>query len=318
MSNTTDRVTRLQRWTADADARAELARALPRAICRWCGGVAKAGEGTRADAPFSGIGVNVTGTPVFVPPKPSPADSDEWRRACGTCAASTMGDLLGAMIGEEVTDNEAHAVAGQMFWRDANGFEHDEVPWAFVVGRRTGHPFQHITAEDRKRVRGVLRDVRESQLPALCEWGACGWCGVRTSVGCHEGPSSMVWQDGKRAPLCDTCHAVWERKASPDDIDQQRIAGVIAATGSTDYVWSTAPEQFRLYFETRTADGNGHPLAWDYGDGIRAFRTEVWTEQPHLAPAELRDEYRARHDEMQSERDEAVRAKQEAALLTVW
>lgn len=318
MTDKTDSLTRLQRMIADADARAERARALPRAICRWCGGIAKAGEGTRAAAPFSGVGVNVSGDRVFIPPTPSPANADEWRRECAKCAEASMGDLVSAMLGEEVDDRDAHAATARLFWRDANGFEHDEVPWAFVTGHGTGAPFRHVTRDDRERVRQALREVREDRLPALSEWGACGWCGIRTSVGWHEGPPSLTWGDGKRAPLCDACHAVWESKAAPDDMDQQRIAGVIAATGSTAYVWSTVPGSFRLYFETRDADGNGHALAWDYGDGIRDFRSEVWTERPDLAPAELRDEYRARHEVMHAKQDEAARAKREAALLTTW
>lgn len=318
MSENDVRVSRLARWLAEKDETARRARELPRAVCRWCGGTAKAGEGTRSAAPFVGVGVNVAGDPVFIPPQPSPVEADEWRRECAVCAASDMSELLGTMLGERVTDAEAHAVAGRLFWRDANGFEHEEIAWARVVGRGTGRRFGHVTQEDRAKVRDVLREVRDERLPAPSAWGACGWCGVRHSLGWHEGPPSLCWPDGDPAPLCDACHGVWESKGYPDDIDQQRIAGIIAATGSTAYVWSTAPEEFKLYFETRNADGNGHADAWDYGEGIRDFRAEVWTDRPDLAPAELRDEYRARSDHRRAEREDAYRARQEAKLSTMW
>lgn len=318
MNDKADKLGRLQRWTAEQDAKAEKARELPRATCRWCGGTARAGEGTRAAAPLVGVAFNVHGERVFYPATPAPADADDWRRECATCATATVGELLSGLLREPVTDEDAHAVTARMFWRDANGIEHDEIAWARVVGHGTGRRFGHVTDDHRAHVRDILRQVREERLPAPSAWGACGWCGVRYSHSWHEGPPTMRWTDGTPAPLCDTCHEIWEQKAAPDDIDQLRILGVIAATGSHAYVWSHAPEPFRLYFETKDADGNGHEDPWDYGDGIRAFRDQVWTDRPDLAPADQRAHYRERYATAQAEQNAAHHAKQEAKLATIW
>ena len=108
-----------------------------------------------------------------------------------------------------------------------------------------------------------------------------------------------------------------QRRPQPRDIETLRVIGVEAASGLSRMFY-VPPDAFRLYAETRGCDGNGYATAWDYGDGIRAFRDEVWSARPHLAPVERRDEYQAKFDAAVAARRDEAREHQEAVTATAW
>src|SRR5687768_12983332 len=117
-------VARLRRALSE---RAEQEAALPRALCRVCGGWARAGEGTR------------TPEPEFVDARVSadrkhwlsrqPGDADGWRRTCATCARAetekrAASAILAAVIGpHDLAEHEAHVVLGALVTFDpTDGF----------------------------------------------------------------------------------------------------------------------------------------------------------------------------------------------------
>lgn len=293
MKNQTDAetVTRLRAWLAADEERTRLEKDLPKATCRVCGGVAKAGEGTRGPERPTGARHSPANPSVLVGPGPGgPVDADDWRRECAACATATAAEIVGHVLGYEPDDADAHRVQGRMSVTDELGFVTSTFPFASVSGRGGRRPWAHVTRADRERVRRVLRDVIEERKPGPCVWGACGLCGVRTSLTWHEGPVFLRWPDGTPAPVCATCQEVLDRRPDPYEIEDLRALAVEAATGLAHMNY-TAPPEFRLYAETRDCDGNGYSSPWQYSPALDAFRDSVWEDRPDLAPEHLRAEY---------------------------
>lgn len=302
------RIAGLRGWIKRDDDRREREAALPKAICRVCGGWVRAGEGTRDAEPERGLIPNplTPGQLMFAPVVNAPANADEWRRECAVCASAGTARIVSAVVGSEVTEDEARAVLGRMK-RISDGLNVlTEFPTAEASDAATGKPWRHVTSQDRERVCQVLRQVRDEKRPGVSKWGACGMCGRRHSLRWYEPSLSLTWPDGSRAPVCAECQAVLDRRPDPTGIHALRVIAVEAATGYSQMLYE-APDEFRIYAETRGCDGNGYPEPWDYGEGVRQFREEMWISRPDLAPHNLRGEYQAkaaaRHAEEQRQRE---------------
>lgn len=316
---TNDKLNRVRAWIARDDERRERERELPRATCRVCGGWAKAGEGTREPEPFKGL-VPIPSNPTrvtIVTPSPAPEHADGWRRTCTTCATATPGEIVSAVVGGVVDNADSDKVFARMRSFDDYDMLRQEFPTAEVAGRGTGRPWGHLRTEDRGRVRQVLREVTDARRPGPSKWGACGLCGRRQSLRWTEGPLFLRWPDGTRAPVCAECQQVVERRPESYPIEQLRVIGVEAATGFSQ-IYYTAPAEFRLYAETKDSDGNGYADAWDYGDGIRKFKEELWASRPYLAPEDRRDEFTQRLRARIAEAEREAKKRTEAEHTLAW
>lgn len=314
-----DKLNRLRDWIAGDDERRERERELPRAQCRVCGGWAKVGEGSRDAEPFRGLAPHPADPSrrVLVSPPKAPADADDWRRTCAACVVATPGEIVSAVVGHTVDTNDANRVFGRMRNFDLNDVLVVEFPTAQTAGRGTGRPWGHLRAEDRRRVRNVLREVVDDRRPGISKWGACGLCGRRESLRWCEGPNFLRWPDGSPAPVCAECQRVVDRRPEADSMEQLRVIGVEIATGFAQ-MYYRAPDEFRLYAETKDCDGNGHALAWDYGDGIREFQEEMWADRPNLAPEDRRDEFAQRLRERVAEAKREAQQQAETEHASAW
>ncbi|WP_314475151.1 hypothetical protein [uncultured Microbacterium sp.] len=188
---------------------------------------------------------------------------------------------------------------------------------AQTVGHGTGRPWAHLSTEQRERVQQVLREVIRNRQVGPCVQGACGLCGRRDSLRWFEGYAFLTWPDGSPAPMCAECQGVADRRPAPQSVEELRVIGVECATGFAQWGY-TAPAAFRCYAEVKGSDGNGYAEPWDYGEGIREFRDQMWTDRPSLAPADRRDEYMRRAQERIAEQTRQIQARQEAAHAAAW
>lgn len=316
MNDKKERLGRLRTWVQEADERREHEAALPKALCRTCGGWVKAGEGHRDAAPETGLRPHPTRPGMMVAPSTvnAPKDADDWRRECGPCARATLADTIGAAVGFVVEENDAHKVVGRMKVFDPELRLQIEFPTAQTVGNATGKPWGHLSREDRDRVRYVLQEVIADRLPGISRWGACGLCGRRHSIRWFEGPAFLRWPDGAKAPVCSECQAVVDRRPVADSVEALRVIAVEAATGYAQMFY-TAPVEFRCYAEVKDCDGNGHAEPWTYSPGVIDFREEMWIDFPHLAPSDRRAEFeeRLRMRIADDRQKEHVRQEREAA-----
>lgn len=290
-----DKLTAVRSWLAADDARREREKALPKALCRVCGGWARAGEGTRSAEVVPGPVATPVHPETFVmPPRvTAPADADDWRRECAACADATHAAVISGLLGGEVSVRDAARVVGALVEVSPEGFMTSAVPLAVNLNRATGKPWGHVSAEDRARVAQVLAEVVRERQIGPCTQGACGVCGRREHLRWFEGPGFLRWPDGAPAPVCGECQKVIDRRPEPTTIEQLRVIAVEAATGFSQMLYS-APPEFRVYAESKDADGNGHAEPWTYSPGVIEFIGEMWTSHPGLAPEGLRGHYRAR------------------------
>lgn len=320
MNDKNTRVAGLRDWVQRDEERREREKELPRAICRVCGGWAKAGQGFRGEAPQTGLRAHPSrpGIVIACTPTNAPTNTDDWRRECATCAGATMGAIVSQVTGIEVAETDARAVVQRMSMIDPETlYARTDFPTAQSVGGGTGHPWAHVRAGDRDRVRGVLREVIDERLPGISKWGACGLCGRRHSIRWTEGPAFFTWPDGTRAPVCAECQQVMDRRPEVTSIKQLRVIGVEAATGFSQMLYR-APDEFRLYAESKDSDGNGHAEPWTYSPGIITFREAIWGVRPHLAPAERRREFEHRFRNRIDEAHHLAQAKREAVHADAW
>ncbi|MBW1639566.1 hypothetical protein G3H63_10860 [Microbacterium resistens] len=319
MTNAEERLNAVRTWIAEDDARRERETALPRATCASCGGIAKAGEGTR-DLPQPKGPRPTPANPeliVMVDAPAAPAHADDWRRTCGTCVGATSAEIVGRVIGWEPEEADAHEVLSRMREVDSFGFVTTRFPFASTAVRATRRPWGHVTRADRDRVRRVLAEVVRDRTAGPCTQGACGVCGIRVSLRWFEGPPSLRWSEGSPAPVCQACQAVFDRRPEALTVEQVRKIAVEAATGLAS-MGDTVPPEFRCYFETKDCDGNGNELPWDYGQGIREFIRDTWTDRPHLAPEGLRNIYRERAAERRARWQEAHEREEAAKHASAW
>ncbi|GAB3599404.1 hypothetical protein [Microbacterium tumbae] len=309
MNDLNQRLAGLRGWVSRDDDRRERERNLPKALCRRCGGIAKAGEGSRDVEPVTGLVAlpGSTGRVAMRRAAVSPKDTDQWRRECQTCATATLGQMLSGVLGTPVSEADAPRVVGRLREWDEIGFP---VPLSFTAegaGIATGRPWGHVSLDQRDEVRRVHAEVVRERVAGPCTQGACGLCGRREAIRWYEGPSFMKWPDGSPAPVCGPCQEVLDRRPEVLGVEDLRVRAVEAATGFAQAFYM-APDDFRCYYESRAADGNGFAEPWTYGDGIVSFVDAVWEDRPNLAPVERRDEFRAR---LQTRLETARRVKQE-------
>lgn len=319
MNDKNVRLTGLRGWVQKNDERRERENALPKALCRVCGGWAKAGEGSRDPEPPRGL-VPLPANPsrvVLVTPPHAPEDADGWRRACDICTGATSGEIVGAVVGRTVDSRDAQKVIGRMHRFDENDFLVQEFPTAQTTGRGTGRPWAHLSTEDRERVQQVLREVIRDRQSGPCVQGACGLCGRRNSVRWFEGYAFLTWPDGSPAPVCTECQEVVDRRPATQSIEQLRVIAVESATGFSQMLYE-APSDFRVYAESKDSDGNGYAEPWAYSPGVVAFREDMWEQRPYLAPADRRAEFEALLRERIAEQARQVQAQQEAAHAAAW
>lgn len=319
MNNTTERVGKVRAWLQHDDERRERETALPRSICNVCGGRARAGEGSREPEPFTGLAPHPANPSrrVVISAPHAPEDADGWRRTCAICVEATAGEIVGAVVGHAVSDADARNVIGRMHRFDEADTLVQEFPTAQAMGHATGRPWAHLSAEQRERVQQVLREVTRDRQIGPCVQGACGVCGRRSSRRWFAAPAFLRWPDGDAAPVCAECQEVADRRPEPQSIEELRVIGVECATGFAQWGY-TAPPAFRLYAEAKDADGNGHAEPWDYGDGIREFREQMWTDRPSLAPADQRDEYVHHARKRIEEATRQEQAERDAAHAAAW
>lgn len=317
MSDKIQRIADVRQWLQQEDDRRAREAALPRALCRICGGWAKAGEGDRYEPPARGLLIDPVNPERrrIAGPVNAPANADDWRRECQSCASASMAELVGAVLGAEVAEGDASTVVQRLKSIDPELQIHVDFPTAQALGVATGKPWGHVRREHRERVRQVLREVISERLPGISKWGACGLCGRRHSVRWFEGPGYMTWRDGSKAPVCAECQEIVDRRPAADNIQRLRAIAVEAATGHAQMYYA-APEFFRCYFESHDSDGNGYAEPWSYSPGIIAFCEEMWTDRPHLAPEERRPEFEQRRREQieQNRREEQEREQSQVAV----
>lgn len=317
MNNKIERVGRVRAWLKRDDERREREAAAPRAICKVCGGWAKAGEGSREEAPVK-MRPHPTRDGVMITSEPAPANADDWRRECRSCVASSMADVVRQVIGHELSDADARVVVSRMKTIDPEHLTlHLGFPTAQATGGGTGRAWGHLRAEDRERVRRVLRDVTRERQIGPCVQGACGLCGRRNSLRWFEGYAFLRWPDGSPAPVCRECQGVADRRPAPQNIDALRVIAVECATGHAQWGY-TAPREFRVYAESKDCDGNGHPEPWTYSPGITVFREDMWESRPSLAPADRQDEFSGRLRARIEDTTRRAQEEREAEHAAAW
>lgn len=311
------RLAGLRGWMERDEQRREREAALPRAVCKVCGGWAKAGEGSREETPVK-MRPHPTRDGVMITSDPAPANADDWRRECRTCAASSMADIVRQVIGQELSEADAQVVVSRMKTIDPERLTmHLGFPTAQATGGGTGRAWGHLHGEDRERVRQVLRDVTRERQIGPCVQGACGLCGRRNSLRWFEGYAFLRWPDNTPAPVCAECQEVADRRPVAQSIEQVRVVAVEAATGHAQWGY-TAPQEFKVYAEVKDCDGNGHPEPWTYSPGIIAFREDMWESRPSLAPAERHDEFTSRLRARIEDTNRRAQEQREAEHAAAW
>jgi hypothetical protein len=309
-----DRLTALRAVAAE---RAEREAALPRAICRTCGGWAHAGAGTmREPSAWEGPRERQEREELE---RRLPEEVAGWRRTCGTCAR-VKGDHLGeyvlrALLGVQTSTAEGNRVLRDLLEWNPRAVAFDSaVPIASECERWTGRPWGHVSGAERgalrSRVLGLLVNYRAEALPRPSTQGACGLCGIRDAVSWHA--TSLIWPDGSPAPMCGNCDEVNLRRGEPTDAAGIRRVAAEAATGRPIPLGEEAPEGFRAFYEHRTANPEGHAEPWAYSDRLTAYRDRVWENSPEYAPAEHRNEYTQRRAVRQAEADAVARRARDA------
>ena len=313
MSARTDRLRTALREREERD------RAMPKGLCRICGGVAHKGEG-RVDPPPTLVGARERADHEFQM-RSVPPEVMEWRRVCGVCDRADREGTLGRMIiatvlGIALTEAEAARVAGSLVRWDAGGQDFAGGVTAVAHGQATGRAWAHLSDADIATMKAAVAAIAREGVPTVCNWGACGMCGIRYATGWRE--SSLTWPDGSHAPVCGHCAIVMDLRGWPSDTAGIRRVACEAATGVPIQLGAEAPPDFRYYAERRSADGNGHELAWDYSEGVTAWRESVWESYPECAPVDRRVEFENRHEQRDHERSMLYREEQESIAASGW
>jgi hypothetical protein len=118
--------------------------------------------------------------------------------------------------------------------------------------------------------------------------------------------------------FCATCAAVWDKRGGPTFIDDLRRVGVEAATGWPVPLGDSAPDNFRLFAESRAADAAGLDEPWSWSEGLREYIERVWTWHPDHAPAERRHEFEDRHRRALADEAARRRADRERESAAAW
>ncbi|MFD4957540.1 hypothetical protein [Microbacterium sp. NPDC058389] len=309
-----------ERISLDSDERARRAQ-LPEAWCRYCGGIAAAGEGT------------VEPERPLIPPHPAGGETPEravkvlreqwaaaqppramqWTRACATCAdAARRGEIaaeaFSRLAGRPVAERDARAALSMLRrWElDAAGTPLRLVGvFVFAIEREqgTGTPWGHVTDDERRQLLDTLSVAERASTPGASDDGACGLCGRREARRWHRSAEPMhaaalTWPDGSEAPLCGVCHAVWQRRGAPTDAQGIRRVVWEALTGEPIGLGSEADERVTPYCRSHAADCAGVDQAWSWA-------------QPGLA--QIHDERREL-----SQRGAQERAQREVEVPAHW
>lgn len=247
-----------------------------------------------------------------------------WKITCPTCwnaresrqdAAVALSGILGVNEPQEVAQRVLHTLV-----------TFDPTTMTFTGGvsaqgndNATGKAWGHVTVDMRERLNAAYGEIVATSLPQTCTLGACGMCGRSSQVGpWHEGPDSLRWPDGSPTPLCDICNVVWEMRGSPYDIEDVRKVGVEIASGIPVGLGLSVPADLRLFAESKAADKAGTDEPWTYSAAMTEYIEGRWTQQPHMAPEDRREDYRQRHAELVREREEKYRQAQQEKTLTAW
>ncbi|MFD4957385.1 hypothetical protein [Microbacterium sp. NPDC058389] len=224
------------------------------------------------------------------------AEFDDWRRECGVCAvAREEGRLARFMLGSLVGPHDLNESAASALLANLVTYTRGEFVGGVTSkahGVATGKPWRHLTDADESRVRKAWADAIADSLPNTSERGACGMCGRSRALGdWYDAPHTLTWPDGSRVAFCASCAGTWDRLGGPTFIDDLRRVGVEAATGSPVSLGDSAPDNFRLFAESKAADPAGLEEPWSWSEGLTAFIEKVWTWQPDCAPADRHDEF---------------------------
>jgi hypothetical protein len=303
-------------------ARAERERALPAALCRSCGGRVAAGEGERLETPAFADAHSRGEYDFWL--KRLPADVDGWRRLCRICALSrsrrsTASDALAVLTGIRTTERVASEVLSTLV-------DYDHASEEFVGGFdaegakiATGKRWGHVSAEDRARLSAAYAEIAARSLPGTCAWGACGLCGRSEAVGAWvEGPKTLTWPDGSRAPVCPVCVPTWSKRGEPSDITELRRVGVECATGWPVALGVNVPRTFRLFAESAQANRSGLAEPWSWSDGLRGYIESVWTFHPEHAPSGRRAEFEDRRAAERNARELEFRQRRDREEAAAW
>lgn len=296
MSPITDRVARVrERVAAHHDreaARQEHLRRLPEAICAACGGVVRAGEGTReGTGPWGSDDDRHQWTIEDQARKKAGLPRvDAWRRRHDECA--TTPQIMGALIGEHDLSPQIAATVLNSLNEPLLARERAKDATSASLDNRMAKPRPWAWIGDREiaLLRRAVDRARAAVEPRRCRDGACGWCGVSESIGWHAGPAR--WSDGSAAPLCRACSAVWTSRGKPTDEAGARACALEALSGANGI--ASDGLGIRTYADIAGDDHGGTNERWAYAPAALDALTErarlTW---PGSLPPDIRDEYRA-------------------------
>ena len=265
--------------------------------CRSCGTKIRAGQGTvlQLGLPSDRVAAAMLRHAAQTGPH------HDWNRTCDACTTddALTSALTAAGLPADLTAAERRIFRAPYLAREVLD---DAMP--DTVKENTGTPWSHLTGTPAEILRAELERVYSLTRPTVSPLGACGLCGIRVSIGWEDAPGALKWHDDTRTPMCSTCAAVWSRRGRPISIEGLRAIGVEASSGLT-WLGMEAPESFRLYAESRDADGNGNAEPWTYSEKLIEWLDGVWSAKPKLAPADRREHYeRKRSDAVAAERAE--------------
>lgn len=281
-------------------------------VCSACGGLAAAGRGSLADGSvwLSPIirhqweQVDVERSRHELPPLLS------WRRRCEKCA-DAAGMVL-ALTGQRVAAEVAGAALGNI---RPPAFQALLVahlwPESFTADLALRQPrpssWAHVTEPERDALARAVETADRATRPQRCVHGACGFCGVSTSMSWRTSP--VRWADWSPAPLCASCAAVWDRRGRPgdDERDRLRAAALEALSGANSM--GSAGLGIRIYADVAQDDHSGTLAPWNYAaDALDTLRERARLAWPSTLPPDLRDAYVSRALRESREAQEAARA----------
>lgn len=273
---------------------------MPASICAACGQRVKAGEGSQGYIVMNPTLQQQMDGSTATCFNASRGPHHAWTRLCSKCEQPNHLEIIHAVLGADtdVTAAEAKraviATALPYAERVLKRASADE------IRRATGKPWKHVRDDERDALRDALTELQRLTRPTVSEMGGCGMCANSISVGWTDAPSPLRWPDGSRTALCSRCAAVWRRRGEPAEIERLRTVGVECATGYSALGYE-APDEFRLYAETRNANRSGSMQPWNYAPRLRVFVEEIWTHDPRLAPDDRRAEFEGRNSAMLAE-----------------
>lgn len=291
-------LSRLAAARASVSERNERAERLPRALCRYCGGLAGAGEGGLYDVVPPNVKAGPSGqvTPGAREAEQArwearqPREASLWTRSCETCETAVRESRLAAsafavLVGRHVAEVDAQAALATLrHWEvdpttgHPSGLGGIDV-FSIESERAVGEPYGHLSADDKTAMLAALREVEGRHIPEPGPHGACGMCGVAQHTD-WEATGSMVssalrWPDGEPALMCGDCFTVWRRRGGPQDDFGLRAVVWEALTGEPVGLGGGVDEAVVPYCRSRHADRDGVEAAWAWARaGLERMREE--------------------------------------------